>query len=224
MQLADESGSGGAMLMKKPSAMGAGGSTVLAAGEGSPVVSLKATCPRGGLVLVGWPMAGEARTKDVLGGQGLPLGTSVSHWDAGKSGYEADMLGAEGEWGTNVVWKRGAGYWIAIPQGGAEASYEISLKGEAATDAEYSIGVGSGENQLGYPYAAEVLWKDTGLAGVALPGDTVRLWDAEAKEYITNVKGEDGAWSDPQMTLKVGEGFWFRSSRLPFESVEKAAK
>jgi hypothetical protein len=197
------------------------------AGVAAPV-KVTAMCKRGGLVLVSWPMVTEAgvevRTKDVLGGQGLPVGTVASHWDVVKGVYETDVLDEAGVWGANVVWKRGAGYWIAVPEGASEADYGINLGGVAPADETFSLTIELGENQLGYPYAADVLWVGTTLAREAMPGDTVRVWDAEASEYITNVKGEDGTWSDPAMTIKVGEGFWFKTALPAFESLEKAVK
>jgi hypothetical protein len=74
---------------------------------------------------------------------------------------------------------------------------------------------------LGYPYPVEVVWAETILAGNAQAGDTLWVWDAKTGKYLSNIKGEDGEWSAPDMTIQAGQGFWFTTSRDPFTNVEK---
>jgi len=182
-------------------------------------------CLRGGLVMVGWAFdagAGgvELKSADVLGGQGLPEGTAVWHWNPANGAYDTDRLDGKGQWEGNVTWKRGAGFWIVMPANAPEAEYGILLKGLAPVDEAFAQAVNPGLNQLGYPYPKEAVWAATALARGAAAGDTLLVWDEETSSYVENVKGADGEWSAPEMTLRAGQGFWFRTARDPFTNEE----
>ncbi|MEI8139139.1 MAG: hypothetical protein WCI03_04650 [bacterium] len=174
----------------------------------------KITCPRGGYVLVTTAfesIAGTAlKSLDVFGTSQLPAGTVIYAWDQLKpsgAGYWQDSYNAKNGWETNINYKAGMGFWIFVPPGAAQPSYDVVLAGQVPMQSVSSNMVYDGYAMLGYPYTSSMLWTNTDLAKKSPNGTVLYWWDTSITNYQQNSKSK-GSWVDPNMVITETMGFW----------------
>jgi len=175
---------------------------------------VKVTCPRGGLVLVRMDFesldGSDLHAEDVFGDQ-LPIGTKIYKWDPTLASYVMDNKTFAG-WGTNIVFERGMGFWISVPDSAASNEYEVYMMGEVPdrfTAPTSTVNISSGLTLVGYAYPTDILWTNTTLAKQAQIGDKLYYWDGT--NYVLNNKTFAG-WADPNLVITPGMGFWFKTS------------
>ncbi len=174
----------------------------------------KITCPKGGLVLVRMDFesmdGGDLHAEDVFGDQ-LPMGTLIYHYDPSLGSYVTDNKSFAG-WSTNIIFERGMGFWIEVPDTAASNEYQVYMMGEVPdrfTAPTSTVSVASGINQIGYTYPNDVYWTNTDLAKNAAMGDILYWWDGT--NYQVNNLSFAG-WADPNLVITPGMGFWFETS------------
>jgi hypothetical protein len=181
---------------------------------------VRLVCPKGKFVLArvdfeplnSLVLPPDVHSEDVFGSQ-LPLGTTIYAYNNVKGSYDQDNL-TFGGWDTNIVYDRGMGFWIAVPESAASNEYVAYLMGEVPdrfTAPTTVVAVAQGYTQLGYGYPAAVLWTATDLAVHADIGDT--LYTFNGTNYVPN-NLTFGGWDDPNMVIYPGEGFWFVTAKL----------
>lgn len=192
----------------------------------------KLTFERGKLYLVATAFedinGAVLHANDVLGTQ-VPSGTTINYYDgiADPSPYTTSIraaFGANNGWGTNLVFHGFMGFWLKIPTGTGQQSYDVVLKGQVPMDATSSNLVVSGLNMLGFPYTADVVFSNTALYATSLAGDKLTFWDTTITNYVTYQKAAFGTnpWGPGRSaTLRQGVGFWYkRNSGTPILDTE----
>ena len=183
---------------------------------------VRVTCPRGGLVLVRMDFesldGSDLHAEDVFGDQ-LPSGTSIYAFDPSIPGYVIDNYSFLG-WSTNIVFQRGKGFWIEVPDSAPSNEYQVYLMGEVPdrfTAPTSTVSVASNLSLLGYMYPSDILWTNTELAKNANMGDRLYHWDGTS--YVPNTLGFLG-WTDPNLVITPGMGFWFETTAAATNWIE----
>jgi len=184
----------------------------------------KITAEKGKLVMVSTAFksidGSSLKTTNVFGGQGLPTATKIFVYDPITSGYISDGLDFRGNWGTNITYEGGMAFWLLIPVSAPTNVYNISLSGEVPMANQASNLVFNGLTMWGFPYTASVLWTNTTLAKNSVTGDKLFIYNSSTGGYSSNGKDFRGNWSNPNMVINPGDGFWYSTSRAMFTSVE----
>ncbi len=173
----------------------------------------KHTFERGNLYLVATAFEDidgkTLRAADVIGSQ-LPNATQVHFYDG--SPYISDSRGFSG-WSTNIAFRGFMGFWLKLPNTGTQQVFDVVFKGQVPMDAAVSNVVVSGLNMLGYPFTADVPFKDTALFAQSINGDQLHVFNPTTTNYTSYSRGFSGWGAATNLVLKQGMGFWYRSNR-----------
>jgi len=182
----------------------------------------KITCPKGGLVLVRMDFesmdGGDLHAEDVFGDQ-LPMGSIIYSYDTSIPGYVSDSRTFAG-WSTNIVFERGMGFWIKVPDTAASNEYQVYMMGEVPdrfTAPTSTTDIANGVTLVGYMYPNDIYWTNTTLAKNAAMGDKIYYWDGS--NYVVDSLGFVG-WSDPNLVITPHMGFWFKTAQPATNWVE----
>jgi len=148
------------------------------------------------------------RAADVIGTQ-LPINTTLSYYQGGVVPYLTDARTFAG-WSTNIVFDGWMGFWLRLPNSGTQLVYDVVFKGQApmAEDGPISNVVVSGLNMIGYPYTADVRFRDTALYTNSAVNDTISVWTGS--NYTPYAKTFAGWGNGTNLVLTQGMGFWYR--------------
>ena len=114
----------------------------------------------------------------------------------------------------------GSAYWVSIPNSAAETDYDAIIAGEVNTEATVTTTLAAGYQMVTYPYPVARSIRDMDLPGSI--GDIVYQFNTgtgqyQTSEYKTYADIVDGApafitgWAT-DLSINVGEGFWFYNS------------
>ena len=175
----------------------------------------KITCPKGGLVLVRMDFesmdGSDLHAEDVFGDQ-LPMGSSIYEYDPSIPGYVIDNYGFVG-WSTNIIFTRGMGFWIKVPDTAVSNEYQVYMMGEVPdrfTAPTSTTDIANGLTLVGYMYPNDIYWTNTSLAKNAAMGDTMYYWSGS--NYVANSLGFAG-WGDPNLVITPSMAFWFETGQ-----------
>jgi len=187
---------------------------------------------------------GADATPEKMIGDQLPIDTTIYMWNGAtydKSTYMEIEEFDPGSGGFVVVdtnWNNaslmldpGAGFWVRIPPAAPETT-ELTLLGEVPNNPTSTIPIGEGLNLVGSPYPVDVKWVDTDLAQQGEIGDILYVWNGATYDKSTYMEIEefdpgsggfvvvDTNWNDTNITIKVGQGFFFKKATGATDWVE----
>jgi len=183
---------------------------------------------RGTLTMLSLPfiLEDETLTAEELAGDTLPFGTTIYFWDSVNqvwvgNTYEQGLFGSPDSWGSELTeYSRGDGIFIRIPSEAPEENYTLVISGDVPSEATAPTTIReleSGKLYLvgsGYPVSLTV--SDTKLGLNPSPGDTIIIWDNDQGGYVGStfeegLFGSPDAWTDPDLEIPAGKGFFYRS-------------
>lgn len=153
---------------------------------------------------------------DVLDPNSLPVGTVVNFWDPAGQEYGATetLVGFPSfGWspGTNMV-DLGTAFWLSIPNGAPNPSYELTLAGEIPLDDTNSVALVEGFNFVAYPYPVELGLTDPKMGLSPQVGDTISYWvPGTGWQTETYVAFPTEGWTPGTFMTVLGEGFIYNS-------------
>ena len=180
-------------------------------------------------------MEGDPTPENILG-ERVPLNTRIFEWDTGTGLYKIAEYKARTvivppnppvtvtNWGgDDVMLDQGVGFWIDIPDE-ADDPTEISIMGEVPDNGSNTVVTLSGFNLISYPYPTPIAWTNTTLAKNPTIGDAVYQYNVDTGLYniseykVTTVIVPPNPpvtvtnWSGSDITIDVGEGFWYKKA------------
>lgn len=156
---------------------------------------------------------------DVIGDQ-LPINSECHFYDG--SPYQSDARGFAG-WSSNIEFRGFMGFWVKVPAGAANPTYDLVLKGQVPMDSTVSNVVVSGLNMLGFPYTADVDFTNTALYASSQINDELHIFNSATGLYDSYAKSFAG-WgaSGEALVLEQGVGFWYKSNAGSPKLVEES--
>jgi len=159
--------------------------------------------------------AGIAIT-NIIGNQ-VPTDSSVLLWNYSLQTYIAANKLRSG-WdaqGTNRL-LRGQSFFLRVPSTAVSNEYQVYLMGEVpdkTTAPSTTVSVINGIGMYGVGYPVTEKWTNTTIAKAAKTDDSVLIWDYSNQTYVAGNKLRSG-WdaTGVALTLRPGQGFWFRTS------------
>lgn len=152
------------------------------------------------------------KAADVIGSQ-LPVGTFVYNYD-GVTPYKTDQR-TVASWQSNITFNGFMGFWIKLPASGTQLVYDVVLKGQVPMDQVSSNVVASGLNMFGFPYTADVRFRDTALYSNSVVGDALYVFNPATTNYTGGSFSRTVAgWgAGTNLVLRQGMGFWYKSNQ-----------
>jgi len=171
------------------------------------------TFQRGEKVMTSMPFLGignrRLKSGDVFGDQ-LPVGSTVHAFDPVTKAYASDERSSMG-WSGNIVYRQNLGFWVMIPDNAPKQTYAFTYCGQVLTSGTVTNMIYPNLNMVSYPFPCNVAWTNTTLATQAAIGDQLYNWNGS--NYVIFTKTASGWGGATNLSVPIGTGFMYRSSR-----------
>jgi hypothetical protein len=193
---------------------------------------VKTTIGSGKLDLLSIPfnfIEGEKTAGELFGGT-LPFGTLIFSWNEVSQSWESDQyqqgfFGQPNQWNPGTInYSRGKGFFIQFPSNAPQAEYDIVLSGEVPGQGDAVSTKLFEANKLylvGFQYPVSITISDENFGIIPSYGDVVHVWSPSANSgqggyisatYQQGFFGQPDKWSQPNLVIEPGRGFFYLSS------------
>ncbi len=165
-------------------------------------------------------------TPQTVYGDSMPAGTKIykfngtSYDTAAYGSVFVPIQGFVTKWSADLDLGSGDGFWVEAP-----SAAEAIVSGEVPSAASITNELSVGFNLVSYPYPVDRTVADLGFAPVA--GDKVYVFNGTSYDtsaygsVFVPIQGFVTKWSNENLAISVGEGFWYEAAAAQTWVAEK---